>query len=80
MSDELRQAREDLRRANERMENMLESLSDGFCAVDHDWRIGYINGRALEMLAPLKRTRADLVGHNLWEAFPELCGSPLETI
>jgi PAS domain S-box-containing protein len=80
MSDELRQAREALRRANERMENMLESLSDGFCAVDHDWRISYINGRALEMLAPLQRTRAGLVGHDLWEAFPELRGSPLEAV
>jgi PAS domain S-box-containing protein len=80
MSDELSQAREALRRANERMENMLESLSDGFCAVDHDWRITYINGRALEMLAPLERTRAGMVGHDLWDAFPELRGSPLETL
>jgi PAS domain S-box-containing protein len=80
MTEELRLAREALRRANERMENMLESLSDGFCAVDHDWRISYINGRALEMLAPLQRTRASLVGHDLWEAFPELRGSLLETI
>ncbi|MGO4474812.1 ATP-binding protein [Massilia sp. 2TAF26] len=80
MSEELRQAREALRRANERMENMLESLSDGFCAVDHDWRIIYINGRALEMLAPLQRTRAGLVGRDIWEAFPELRGSQLENL
>ncbi|MGJ7916259.1 ATP-binding protein [Massilia sp. LXY-6] len=80
MSDELRQAREALRRANERMENMLESLSDGVCAVGHDWRIIYINGRALDMLAPLQRTRASLVGSDVWDAFPELRGSPLEAI
>lgn len=80
MSEELRQAREALRRANERMENMLECLSDGFCAVDHDWRIIYINGRALEMLAPLQRTRAGLVGRDIWEAFPELRGSQLENL
>jgi PAS domain S-box-containing protein len=80
MSDELLQAREALRRANERMENMLESLTDGFCAVDHDWRISYINGRALEMLVPLQHTRASLVGQYLWDAFPELLGSPLETL
>jgi PAS domain S-box-containing protein len=80
MSDELSQTREALRRANERMENMLESLSDGFCAVDHDWRIIYINGRALEMLAPLDRTRDGMVGHKLWDAFPELHGSPLENL
>jgi PAS domain S-box-containing protein len=80
MSEELRQAREALRRANERMENMLESLSDGFCAVDHDWRIIYINERALEMLAPLQRTRAGLLGRDIWDAFPELRGSQLENL
>ncbi|QJE03587.1 PAS domain-containing protein [Massilia forsythiae] len=57
---------------------MLESLNDGFCAVDHDWRISYINERGLEMLAPLQRTRTDLVGSNLWEAFGELHGTQLE--
>ena len=77
---ELLATREALRRATERMENMLESLSDGFCAVDHAWHITYINGRALEMLAPLQKTRPSLVGQSLWEAFPELNGSGLEGV
>jgi PAS domain S-box-containing protein len=77
---ELQDAREALRLANARMENMLESLVDGFCAVDHHWRIMYINGRALEMLAPLQKTRPSLVGHDLWASFPELRGSMLETV
>ncbi|WP_229412136.1 MULTISPECIES: ATP-binding protein [unclassified Massilia] len=77
---ELQEAREALRVANARMENMLESLVDGFCAVDHQWRIMYINGRALEMLAPLQKTRPSLVGHDLWASFPELRGSMLETV
>jgi len=77
---ELQEAREALRLANARMENMLESLTDGFCAVDHQWRIMYINGRALDMLAPLQKTRPNLIGHDLWATFPELCGSLLETV
>ncbi|WP_370663356.1 hybrid sensor histidine kinase/response regulator [Massilia rhizosphaerae] len=77
---ELQEAREALRLANARMENMLESLTDGFCAVDHQWRIMYINGRALDMLAPLQKTRPSLVGHDLWASFPELRGSQLETV
>jgi PAS domain S-box-containing protein len=77
---ELLEARTALRLANARMENMLESLSDGFCAVDHDWRIMYINGRALDMLAPLDKSRPSLIGHDLWLAFPELRGSQLETV
>jgi PAS domain S-box-containing protein len=74
---ELVAAKEALRQANERMENMLESLTDAFCAVDFEWRITYINGRALELLAPLGKTRAGLLGHNLWEEFEELDGSNL---
>ncbi|WP_075795944.1 ATP-binding protein [Massilia putida] len=77
---ELQEAREALRLANARMENMLESLTDGFCAVDHHWRIMYINGRALDMLAPIQKTRPSLVGHDLWASFPELRGSLLETV
>jgi len=77
---ELQAAREALHLANARMENMLESLTDGFCAVDHHWRIMYINGRALDMLAPLQKTRPSLVGHDLWASFPELRGSQLEAV
>jgi PAS domain S-box-containing protein len=79
-AQELLATRAALRRATERMENMLESLSDGFCAVDHDWCITYVNGRALEMLAPLEKARAGLVGRSLWEAFPELRSSQLEGV
>ena len=78
VEQELLATRAALRRATERMENMLESLNDGFCAVDHDWRITYINGRALDMLAPLGKTRPALAERPLWDAFPELHGSRLE--
>lgn len=74
---ELMAAKEALRQANERMENMLESLTDAFCAVDFDWRITYINGRALDMLAPLNKTREGLLGKNLWDEFGELQGTNL---
>jgi PAS domain S-box-containing protein len=78
-ADALRDARAALQQSNARMENMLESLTDGFCAVDHEWRIMYVNGRALDMLAP-DVSRTDLTGRNLWDAFPELRGSHLETV
>lgn len=77
---DLHSTQEALRRANARMDDMLDSLSDGFCAVDHDWRITYINGRALDMLAPPRRTRDELCGHDLWQAFSWLPGSQLEPV
>ena len=73
--EELLGAQDALRRASERMENMLESLSDGFCAVDRDWCITYINGRALDMIAPLDKSRAGLVGRSLWDEFEDLQGT-----
>jgi PAS domain S-box-containing protein len=75
--DELVAARDALRQANARMQGMLESLSDGFCAVDRDWRITYINGRALGLLAPLGKTRASLLGRSVWDEFEELGRSSL---
>ena len=68
-------AQEALQRATERMENMLESLTDGFCAVDRNWNITYINGRALQMVEPLNKRRGDLVGAKLWDEFEDLHGT-----
>jgi PAS domain S-box-containing protein len=75
--EELVAAKEALRNANDRMDGMLESITDGFCAVDRDWRITYVNGRALELVAPLGKTRAGLLGHSLWQEFEELGQSSL---
>jgi PAS domain S-box-containing protein len=72
------EAREELRRSNERMSAVLESITDGFAVVDSEWTITYLNARAEEIIRPHKRTREDLVGKNLWEEFPELCGTVLE--
>jgi PAS domain S-box-containing protein len=73
---ELVAAHDALRAANVRIEAMLESLTDGICAVDSDWHITYLNRRTLEMLAPLGMTREGLLGHKLWDEFPELAASP----
>lgn len=77
--DDLMAAQQALRQANARMENMLESLTDGFCAVDRDWRITYINGRALQMVEPLNKSRGGLVGRNLWDEFEDLHGTSVAT-
>jgi PAS domain S-box-containing protein len=71
-------AREALRRANDRMVNVLESITDGFSVLDSEWRFTYINSRALAILAPLGFTRDKLVGQVLWDVLPELEGSELD--
>ena len=63
---------EALRQANARMETMLDSMADGFCTVDRNWRITYLNLRAAALLAPPGRSRAELAGALLWDALPAL--------
>lgn len=53
---------------------ILESITDGFYALDRQWRFTYINLQA-ELL--LKRQRADLLGKNVWDEFPEAIDSIL---
>jgi PAS domain-containing protein len=55
-------------------ENILESITDEFFALDRQWRYTYINERALDRVRALKGeelTCEDLLGKNLWELYPE---------
>jgi PAS domain S-box-containing protein len=70
---ERKRAEEALQEANERITNILESITDAFVAVDRQWRFTYLNERAL---TTLQRTREELLGKNMWEAFPEAVGLP----
>lgn len=47
---------------------LLESITDGFFAVDEDWRFTYVNRHAESML---QRTRDSLLGKRVWDEFPE---------
>lgn len=47
-------------------------MSDAFCAVDKQWRLIYVNGQAERIT---HCNRADLLGKQIWEAFPETIGS-----
>jgi two-component system, cell cycle sensor histidine kinase and response regulator CckA len=73
---ERNQARAALQESAETMKNILENTTDGFFAVDRDWRFTYANAEA-EVL--LDRGRDDLIGAVLWEKFPDLLGSVFET-
>jgi PAS domain S-box-containing protein len=61
-------AREEAERGQRQMIAILESITDAFFAVDLDWRLTYVNGRANELLG---RSREELLGRVLWEVFPE---------
>ena len=62
-------------RAEKRLQAILETVSDGFLVLDHQWRFAYINRQAAELIG---RTPSDLIGRNIWEAVPQLVGTPAE--
>jgi PAS domain S-box-containing protein len=68
---ERKRAEEAQQLSNERITNILESITDAFVAVDRQWRFTYINERAL---TTLQRTREELLRKNMWEEFPEAVG------
>ncbi len=58
--------------ARTRITNLLESITDGFFALDKKWRFTYINGQAERLL---QKTQNELLGKNIWEMFPEIIGT-----
>lgn len=56
----------------EQMTEILESMTDGFYALDRDWRFTYVNPQAEPLL---QRTREQLIGHTIWEVYPEAIGT-----
>ena len=67
-----------LRETNEKTElaTILESISDAFFALDHQWHFTYLNSKAERVL---QRPREELLGKNVWEEFPEAVGSAFYT-
>lgn len=61
---------------NPHTRTILESISDGFVLLDTAWRIIYMNPQAESIL---DRTREELLGKNLWDAFPEAVDTPFWT-
>ena len=57
-----------LQKAYEEKNEILESIGDGFYALDKSWNVTYWNYHAENLL--LKK-REEMLGSNLWEKFPE---------
>ena len=63
-------------RLGNRLARTLESISDAFYTLDREWRFTYLNAEAERLQ---QRTRADLLGRVVWEAFPEAVGTAFDT-
>src|SRR6266513_709504 len=69
---ERNQARAALLESARTMTNILEKTTDGFFAIDSEWKLTYVNAAAEAIFG---RKRDELIGGVLWERFPELVGS-----
>jgi PAS domain S-box-containing protein len=47
----------------------LEEMSDAFYLLDHQFRIAYVNTKAMELAG---RAQGEVLGQNVWDAFPEV--------
>jgi len=55
-----------------RLQETLESITDAFFTLDEQWNFTFLNSQAERLL---ERSRGDLLGRSVWEAFPEAVGS-----
>ena len=60
-----------------RIQEILDSVGDGFCAFDRDWRYIYCNAAAEQHLG---FATCKAIGQVVWEAVPVTVGSPLEAM
>src|SRR3984893_8361312 len=62
------QGRAELQQTVRKMTDILEKTSDGFFAVDRDWKFTFVNPQAERLL---ERRREDLIGKDGWMEFPQ---------
>ncbi|WP_200237684.1 EAL domain-containing protein [Thiohalocapsa halophila] len=73
--DRRKLSEEAAQRLGERLNAMLERMTDAFFLLDAGWRFSYLNPEAERLM---QRSRRELTGQCLWEAFPEMRGTALE--
>jgi PAS domain S-box-containing protein len=65
---EIKEAERKMEAYNQRISNILESITDGFVTVDHSFTVSYWNKEAERILL---KSREDVIGKNLWDLYPE---------
>lgn len=70
-----KQIEEALRAANRQIGTILESITDAFISIDHNWQFTYLNCRAAQLL---NQSPEQILQRDLWELFPDLIGTTFE--
>jgi PAS domain S-box-containing protein len=67
---------ETMYRGRRRLEGLLHSIDEGFVVFDANWHYRYVNDRAAELL---RQPASSIVGKTIWEMFPDIVGTEIET-
>lgn len=67
---------EELIRSNKKISEILESIQDGFYALNREWKFTYANQRTANLLG---FSPEYMIGKVIWELLPETIGSEHET-
>jgi PAS domain S-box-containing protein len=65
-----------LQEARRRLEVIVDSIADGFYALDREWRFTHANDAALRHMG---KTREEILGRPLFDIYPETRNSVFET-
>jgi PAS domain S-box-containing protein len=68
---------EALQRANQQVTSILNNITDGFAALDKQWRFTYINQHASRVIGRIHQSPEGLIGKRVWDQFPDLATSEL---
>lgn len=68
------QTLEALRESNDKINNILESITDLFYSLDREWRFVDLNRQTENRF---RKRRDELVGKVIWEVYPDAVDSPL---
>lgn len=70
----LRESEASLGHTNEWVTAILESITEGFYALDSQWRFVYVNPQAQRLF---KRPLDELLGQKIWDVLPDLDGTAM---
>lgn len=73
---ERKRAEEQLEETRSRLSVIVDSIADGFYALDGEFRFTHINNAALSYFG---KNRGEMIGKSLFEVFPEVPGSVFES-
>jgi adenylate cyclase len=69
------QAEAKLRASDQQVVDLLEGMTDGFWALDRQWRFTFVNQRAGQIL---QKSPQELLGKVIWEVLSDLNGSKID--